>query len=248
LPRAISATKAKAFIHDRAREIAFLDVREPGQFGEGHPFFAVPCPFSRLEAMVAPLVPRSDTPILLIDNGDGVAERAVAVLAAMGYSDISWIEGGASGWAAAGFTLFKGVNLPSKTLGELLEYEWLVPRIAIEDFARWRDEARAFRLFDARPASEHRKMRVPGATSLPNAELPHRFGAIVDNEQVPIVIHCAGRTRSIVGAAGLALAGMPNPVFALENGTQGWALSGRALEHDQPAIPLPALNARDPGA
>ena len=32
-------------------EIAFLDVREHGQYGEGHPFFAVNLPYSRLEAL-----------------------------------------------------------------------------------------------------------------------------------------------------------------------------------------------------
>jgi rhodanese-related sulfurtransferase len=245
MPGPVSAAEAKALVHDRSREIALLDVREHGQYGEGHPFLAVPCPFSRLEAMMTRLVPRTSVPLLLLDEDDGVAERAAATLAEMGYRDIRWVEGGAPAWVAAGFTLFKGVNLPSKTLGELLEHEWQVPRITIEDFARWRDEDRGFRLFDGRPASEHRKMRVPGAVSLPNGELPHRFGAAVEDGQTPIVIHCAGRTRSIIGAAGLALAGVPNPVYALENGTQGWALSGRVLEHGAVPAPLPALGVAD---
>ena len=34
----ISAREAKARIHDK-RMCALLDVREEGQFGEGHPFF-----------------------------------------------------------------------------------------------------------------------------------------------------------------------------------------------------------------
>jgi rhodanese-related sulfurtransferase len=245
MPGPIPAIDAKARVHDRSREIAFLDVREYGQYGEGHPFLAVPCPFSRMEDRVAQLVPRPSTPILLLDEDNGVAERASTILAGMGYRDVSWVEGGAAAWAGAGFTLFKGVNLPSKTLGELLEQEWHVPRIPIEDFARWQGEGRAFHLFDGRPASEHRKMRVPGAMSMPNGELPHRFGTVVSDDRTPIIIHCAGRTRSIVGAAGLALAGVPNPVYALENGTQGWALSGLTLEHGQIPAPLPVIHAED---
>lgn len=238
----VDAVRAQALAYSDG-ELAFLDVREHGQHGEGHPFLAVPCPFSRLEIAVPALVPRVGVPVLLVDDGDGVAERAAGALAAMGYRDVSWIAGGAPAWAAAGFTLFKGVNVPSKTLGELLEDQWQVPRIDADTLAEWRREGRPFALFDGRPAAEHAKATIPGAASVPNGELAHRFGRIVTEPTVPVVIHCAGRTRSIVGAAGLALAGVPNPVHALENGTQGWALSGRALEHGCVAAPLPRLDA-----
>lgn len=239
MPGLITATAAKAVLH-RSAEVACLDVREHGPYGEGHPFLAVPCPYSQLEILAPALVPRAGVKIILIDDGDGVSERAASALAGLGYSDLSWIDGGAPAWAAAGFTLFKGVNLPSKTLGELLEERWHVPRIDAETLDAWRREKRAFQLFDGRPASEYRKMTLPGAESMPNGELAHRF-AVADPAE-PVVIHCAGRTRSIVGAASLALAGVPNPVFALENGTQGWALSGRALRYGEIAAPLPDLS------
>lgn len=51
------------------------------------------------------------------------------------------------------------------------------------------------------------------------------------DSRTPVVIHCAGRTRSIIGAQLLRSFGVPNPVVALENGTQGWALAGLKLEH-----------------
>ena len=57
-------------------EIAFLDIREHGQYGEGHPFFAVPLPYSRLEIDAPRLLAREAVPIVLLDDGDGVAERA----------------------------------------------------------------------------------------------------------------------------------------------------------------------------
>jgi rhodanese-related sulfurtransferase len=43
-------------------------------------------------------------------------------------------------------------------------------------------------------------------------------------------VNCAGRTRSILGAQTLINFGVSNPVYALENGTQGWVLSDRELE------------------
>ncbi len=236
----IDATTARARVHG-ADEIAFLDMREAGQFGEGHPLFAVPLPYSQLELRIGALVPRTDAPIILIDGGDGVAERAAARLKVLGYCDVAVIDGGISAWAAAGFPLYKGVNVPSKTLGELAEALWHPATIQAEQLAAWQARAERFAFFDTRPPEEYAKMRVPGARCLPNGELAHRLAAVA-TEEGPLVVTCAGRTRGIVGAIGLRLAGHKGPVFALENGTQGWALAGMTLERGNTAQPYPPLD------
>jgi rhodanese-related sulfurtransferase len=236
----LSAAQGKALVHDGG-ELAFLDIREAGEFGEGHPLFAVPCPYSRLEARIGVLVPRRDVRMLLIDGGDGLAERASCALERLGYGAVGWIAGGAPAWQAAGFGLFKGVNVPSKTLGEMAEHVWQPRTVDAATLARWRAAGKLFQLFDARPPGEYAKMRVPGAICLPNGELAHRFPAAVADEAAPVVITCAGRTRGIVGALGLRLAGIDGPVYALENGTQGWALAGFDLERGNKAAPFPPL-------
>jgi rhodanese-related sulfurtransferase len=48
-----------------------------------------------------------------------------------------------------------------------------------------------------------------------------------------VVVNCAGRTRSIIGAQSLRNAGIPNEVTALRNGTMGWHLAGLELERGQ---------------
>lgn len=214
----------------RKSEIAFLDVREHGQYGEGHPFLAVPAPYSRLELVAPTLVPRKGTPIVVLDEGDGVAARAARRLAELDYTDVRGVEGGAPGWSAAGFTLYRGVNVPSKTLGELVEERFHTPRIAASALHGMKAAGKRVLQLDGRPVSEYRRMTVPGAICCPNAELGHRLPALVADETVPIVVNCAGRTRSIIGAQSLINLGLPNPVFALENGTQGWALGGLELE------------------
>ena len=45
-----------------------------------------------------------------------------------------------------------------------------------------------------------------------------------------VVVNCAGRTRSIIGAQSLINAGLPNKVVALRNGTMGWSLAGFACD------------------
>jgi rhodanese-related sulfurtransferase len=239
--REVHPREAKARLHSDG-EVAFLDVREAGEFGEGHPLFAVPCPYSRLELMVGALVPNLRVPVLVIDGGDGVAERAARRLASLGYGDVSIVAGGAPGWTAAGFTLLKGVNVPSKTLGELAEAAWHPRMVDAATLAGWRRQGCAFRLFDARPPAEFAKMNVPGATCLPNGELAHRFAIAGADRETPVVVNCAGRTRGIVGAIGLCLAGIENPVFALENGTQGWALAGETLERGSRPEQFPELD------
>jgi rhodanese-related sulfurtransferase len=69
-------------------------------------------------------------------------------------------------------------------------------------------------------------MSIPGAMDCPGAELVYRVPALVKSPHTTVVVNCAGRTRSIIGAQSLRNAGLKNPVVALKNGTMGWHLAG----------------------
>src|SRR5712691_735374 len=84
-------------------EIAFLDMREEGQHGSGHPLLAVSLPYSRLETEVAPLVPRRSCRTVLLDDADGVAAKAARGLDGLGYDNLHVLTGGAAAWSAAGY-------------------------------------------------------------------------------------------------------------------------------------------------
>lgn len=241
--KTLSPQEAKGRLHE-SRELAFLDVREAGQFGEGHPLFAIPCPYSRIEPAATRLVPNLAVPVLVIDAGDGVAERAARALDGLGYRDVLIVEGGTPGWEKAGFTLFKGVNVPSKTLGELAEHEWHPKTVDAPTLKAWQASG-SVALFDGRPPAEYGKMHVPGAVCMPNGELAFRLDAVPRGEDQRIVVGCAGRTRGLVGAIGLKLMGHAGDIYALENGTQGWALAGLELERGVPAADMPELTDGD---
>jgi rhodanese-related sulfurtransferase len=85
-------------------------------------------------------------------------------------------------------------------------------------------------VLDARRFDEYQTMSIPKATSVPGAELVLRARTLAPRVTTRIVVNCAGRTRSIIGAQSLLNAGIPNPVCALENGTIGWVLAGQSLE------------------
>ena len=241
LPRIVTAAEVKPRL-TAGPEIAFIDVREAGQYGEGHPFFSVNVPYSRLELDIRALVPRLATPVVLLDDGDGVAAKAARRLATLGYSDVAILDGGAPAWEAEGFTLFKGVNLPSKAFGEIVEHVQHTPSLSAEELKERVAKGEKLIILDGRSPPEYRRMTIPGARSVPNAELAHRLPALVHDETTTIVVNCAGRTRSIIGAQSLRNAGVKNPVIALRNGTQGWMLAGLELERGTAPQELPALD------
>ncbi|RZS78760.1 rhodanese-like domain-containing protein [Pigmentiphaga kullae] len=249
MSKTITAGQAKQWL-DEGGEIAFLDVREHGQYGEEHPFFVVSVPYSRLELDAERLVPRKRVSVVLLDEGDGVAERAAARLEALGYGQVHVLRGGVAAWKAEGYGMFQGVHLPSKTFGELVEHAYHTPRLQAQELAAMQARGEAVVVLDGRPVDEFRKMNIPGAVCCPNGELALRIHALVPDDATPVVVNCAGRTRSIIGAQTLINIGIPNPVYALENGTQGWYLNDLALEHGndrrypQVDAAAPALQAR----
>ncbi len=211
-------------------ELAFLDVREEGPYSRAQPLFAVNLPLSRFEQDVARLLPRPTVPILLFDGGEGLALPAKRLLAALGYHDATEVAGGLEGWQAAGGALFRDVNVPSKAFGEWVETHRRTPMIEAEDLHDLQRRRADVVVLDCRPFHEYHRMAVPGAVNCPGAELVLRAGGQIRSPDTLVVVSCAGRTRSIIGAQSLINAGLPNPVRALRNGTIGWHLAGLSLE------------------
>ena len=226
----IDANTLKGWLSD-GNEIALLDVREHGRYGEAHLFFAVPLPYSRFELGLAALVPRTGTRLVLCDEGEGIAERAAGRAAALGYTSVHALAGGIGAWQAAGSTLYAGVNVPSKAFGELVELARHTPRVTAQQLQAMREAGEDMVIVDGRTIAEFQKMSIPGGICCPNGELALRIGELAPDPSTKIVVNCAGRTRSIIGAQTLIDFGVPNPIVALENGTQGWFLAGLKLEN-----------------
>jgi len=86
-------------------------------------------------------------------------------------------------------------------------------------------------ILDVRRFDEYSTMNIPGSVSVPGAELVLRAGRAAPDPKTTIIVNCAGRTRSIIGAQSLINAGVANRVVALRNGTIGWTLAKQNLEH-----------------
>jgi rhodanese-related sulfurtransferase len=230
--RSVSARQLKSMLHDGA-EIAVLDVREEGVFAKRHLLLAASVPLSRLEMRVPLLAPRRAARIVICDGGEGLAQRAAAKLAQHGYNAVMVLAGGVDAWAAEGYEIYSGVNVPSKAFGEFVEHHDNTPRMAAQEVKARLDAGEKVVILDSRPLAEYRKMSIPGGIDCPGAELVYRVHDVAQAPDALIVVNCAGRTRSIIGAQSLINAGIPNRVVALKDGTMGWHLAGFELAREQ---------------
>ncbi|MET0251279.1 MAG: rhodanese-like domain-containing protein [Novosphingobium sp.] len=214
-------------------EIALVDLRSEDAFARGHPLFAAQLPVDRIAIEAALRFPRRDVLLVLYDDGEGLVDAGAAAFAALGYTDVRALEGGLGGWSGAGYELFEDVNSYSKAFGELVEHRRHTPSLSAEDVHALIEDKADIAILDARRFDEYATMSVPTGTSAPGAELVLAAPAVAPDPDTLVIVNCAGRTRSIIGAQSLVNAGLPNRVAALRNGTIGWTLAGKPLETGQ---------------
>jgi rhodanese-related sulfurtransferase len=211
-------------------EIAIIDAREEAVFHDRHLLMASCLPLSRLELIAPGLLPRRSAPIVVTDDGEGLAERAAARLAEGGYTDVSVLEGGVKAWEAAGLPIYSGVHVPSKAFAEVVEHDYGTPWISVEELAERQKRGENMAIFDSRSYEEYHSNTIPGSVSVPGAELVYRFQQMVPSPDTFVVVNCGGRTRSIIGAQSLIDAGVPNRVVSLKDGTMAWHLAGLGIK------------------
>ncbi len=227
-------------------ELALVDAREPADFTRRHLLYAANLPPSHVGLESASRIPRLSTPVVVCDDGGGEAEAVALELTVLGYTDTAVLDGGIDAWAAAGGELYSGINVPSKLFGELVESRFQTPHVTADELAGWLADGRNLVVLDSRTRREFNRMSIPTGRSCPGGELVRRVQDLVD-DSTTVVVNCAGRTRSIMGAQSLRSAGLANQVYALKDGTMGWELAGLQLDHgrdEQAPEPTPAGRAQ----
>jgi rhodanese-related sulfurtransferase len=228
----IPVAELRAILAD-GDEVALIDVREEGAYSEdGHILLSVPLPLSWIELRAPALIPRLGTRVIVTDaDGGSLAGRAAKRLDELGYSDVKRLAGGVAAWREAGYETFTGVHVVSKAFGEFVEHAYGTPHLPATEIQRRSANGEDLVVLDSRPLPEFNAMSIPGAIDCPGAELVYRVNDVVTSPETLVVVNCAGRTRSIIGAQALINAGIPNKVVALENGTMAWLLAGYSLDH-----------------
>ena len=219
---------------------ALLDVREAGEYNSTHIPGSCWLPRRRLEFQLNDSAPFTGVLIVVCDDDGRRAALAADTVERMGYRDVSVLEGGINAWVNAEFSTEWGMNVPSKDFGERIEIHDHVANISADDLHARLEEGRPTVILDSRTPEEYQRFAIPGGRSIPGGELPLRITDIAQGleQDAAIIVNCAGRTRSIIGARVLQSMGIPN-VFALTNGTAGWTLAGYELERGADRVDMP---------
>jgi rhodanese-related sulfurtransferase len=170
----INAVALKAMEAD-GKELAIIDPREEGVFGEAHLLYAVNMPLSKLELNVFRMVPRNSTRIVLTDGGEGMSEQAAAKLKEIGYTNVAVLDGGYPTWKRAGYEIFSGMSVAGKAFGEWITVNYEPSTMTPEEVQRRIAAGEKVLILDSRPSNEYVNMNIPGSINVPVSELVFRF-------------------------------------------------------------------------
>jgi rhodanese-related sulfurtransferase len=227
------------YLSESGSTFALLDVREAGEYNTSHIPGATLLPRRLIEFRAERLVPCRTVQVIICDDDGRRAALAARTFERMGYTRTAVLEGGLNRWASEGRTTEWGMNVPSKDFGEKVEVTDHVPAIPAVELDRLRHSGHELLILDSRTPEEFQRASIPGGRSVPGGELALRAPDIIrDHPDATVVVNCAGRTRSIIGARTLQRMGLAN-VVSLRNGTAGWTLAGLELEHGSDRVDLP---------
>ena len=242
MPKTISSHDLKNLLDGEA-PFALIDVRESGEYNATHIPGAALIPRRRIEYIIEESVPFKGVPVVVCDDDGRRAKLGAATLEKLGYTDVSFLEGGTNRWASNDLPTEWGVNVPSKEFGEMQEVVHHVPEITADDLHQRIENGDKLVILDARTPEEYQRFCIPGGRSMPGGELALRITDIKKelDPDTTVVINCAGRTRSIMGTRVLQRMGIE--AVGLKNGTSGWLLAGYDLEYGGDRVDLPEVSA-----
>ena len=221
---------------------ALIDVRESGEYNATHIPGAALIPRRRIEYIIEESVPFKGTQVVICDDDGRRAQLAASTLEQLGYTNVSFLEGGTNRWASNDLPTEWGVNVPSKDFGEMQEVVHHVPEITADDLHQRIENGEKLVILDTRTPDEYHTFCIPGGRSMPGGELALRITDIKKqlDPDTTVVINCAGRTRSIMGTRVLQRMGVQ--AVGLKNGTSGWLLAGYELEYGGDRLELPDVS------
>jgi rhodanese-related sulfurtransferase len=213
-------------LYSTEKPFALIDTRERRDYVNGHWFGSTNIALSTLTPQIKKLIPDKALPIHLLDWQDAPSDAAANQLSKLGYSNIVRHKSELAKEFGQGFV--KGEFVWSKAFGEVLAHVCGLQEVTPAEYLTHYKHAQ---FFDVRPTAEYAQFTIPESQSLPNSLLLANMEALKSSSKFAL-LHCAGRTRSIIGACTLKAAGYSGPYAIFKGGTQAWQLDGLEREFD----------------
>ena len=211
-------------LYKAGEPFALIDTRERREYVHGHWFGSSNIPLSVLKPQIVRLVPNRDFPIHVLDWQDTASEEAVRQLSSLGFTNVQ--RCGTNQPNSFGHGFIKGEFAWSKAFGEVVAHTSGLPEVTPAEYLAGYKDAH---LFDVRPTAEYSQFTIPDSQSLPNSLILANMEALKQTGGMAL-LHCAGRTRSIIGACTLKAAGYDGAYAIFKGGTQAWQLDGLERE------------------
>lgn len=114
-PAYADAARIQTIEVGQARQMAgqgalLIDVREPGEYAEGHAPGSVLIPLGQLQGRLAEIQASRNEPVTLICHSGRRSARAAEILQQAGFSKVYNTAGGMNAWSAAGLPVVKGAK------------------------------------------------------------------------------------------------------------------------------------------
>lgn len=218
--------QAIKLLKNNKKNISFLDIRERKQYVHGFAFGSVNCPFSKFKYLIKELVPDLNTNLILIGvKNKNQTNQIQKILTKFRYCRSYIIKGDYKNWKKHKFPLWAGEYTFSKAFGEWIEITSNIKNLYAKELNKIHKENHNYLQIDTRPKKEFEKFSLPQSVQCSGGELPCYINN-KENLKKNYIVHCAGRTRSIIAYQTLKDFDFENKKYVLNGGTQNWVLNG----------------------
>lgn len=213
-------------LKNNTKNISFLDIRERKEYVYGFAFGSVNCPFSKFKYLIKELVPDINTTLILIGvKNINQKNQIQKMLKKLKYHRSFIIKGDYKIWKKYKFPIWAGEYTFSKAFGEWIEITSTIKNLYAKELYKIHNQNHNYLQIDARPKKEFEKFSLPQSVQCSGGELPCYINN-TENLRKNYIVHCAGRTRSIIAYQTLKDFNFKNKKYVLNGGTQNWVLNG----------------------
>ena len=224
--RSLEIKQVLNLLKNNTKNVSFLDIRERKQYVHGFAFGSVNCPFSKFKYLIKELVPDINTTLILIGvKNINQQDQIQKILKKFKYHKSFIIKGDYKIWKKQKFPLWAGEYTFSKAFGEWIEITSNIKNLYAKELYKIHKKKHNYLQIDARPKKEFEKFSLPQSVQCSGGELPC-FINNKENLRKNYIVHCAGRTRSIIAYQTLKDFNFKNKKYVLNGGTQNWVLNG----------------------
>lgn len=229
----INCLDAIVVLKNKKNNVAFIDVRKRKTYVQQFAFGAINCPANRFHFIIQDLVPDPSTYLLIIGASKDERIKTSSILKKKRFTNFHYIRGGYKAWSKAKLPMWAGEYTFCKAFGEWIEVSGNINNIYPKQLKELHEKDMGSVVqIDARPKTEYEKFTLPFSEQCSGGELPIYLNDEKYNSQ-SLIVHCAGRTRSIIAYQTLTDFNFSNKKYVLNGGTQNWELNGFKRSYKQ---------------